>query len=458
MTINRRKFLCGCSAGIAAMAGSRFGTLAFGAPGFNTDTLVVVFLRGGMDGMNLVPPKSHSDRSFYQSYRGDIGIPEGSVLSLSNGGGFGLHPSAPAMRDVWNEGKLAILHAVGMTTVTTRSHFDAMEFMELGTPGVKATGTGWLTRHLATADNLPSEIVMPSLSVGSSQTTSLLGDLNTFNMQSPSDFDIDTGPWRWTAQNKIALQNMYRNGTSLFHESGQRALDAIDVIQSYVSGSYTPAGGAATYYNNAGGFGDQMEVIAQMIRNPELGLRVATIDLGGWDTHNSQESGGNFPGRVDDLSNGLAGLYLDLKHGGGLNRTTVVVMSEFGRRMRENADRGTDHGYGNRCIVMGGKVNGGRFHGAWPGLALGQLFDQADLAVTVDIRRVLSEILVRRMANPKIEAIFPGYGQQYVNDGPVGIVQGTDLPIDTSPGGGADILLSDNFELGNLSRWSSTVP
>ena len=452
MSFSRRKFVCGCSAAIAAMSGSSIGRLAFGAPGTNDDALVIVFLRGGMDGLSFMAPSNgHPDRGFYEASRPSVKLPNGSMLHLGNG--FGTHPSAAPIGAAWNDGNLAFVHACGLTTESTRSHFDAQEYMELGTPGILSTGTGWLTRHIESADNLPAQIVMPSLAVGSFSPSSLRGSIDSVNMSEPSSFNIDEGPSLWAPLHKTYLRNLYEDGNSQIHLAGVQALDAIDVI-SNATGGYTPANGSATFYNNASSFGDNMSLIAQMLKNSELGLRVATVDLGGWDTHNDQTYNGVdgvFNDRISRLCNGLGGFYRDLDTGGGaspLDRTTVVVMSEFGRRLPENGDRGTDHGHGNLMVVMGGKVNGG-VHGVWPGLANGQLFDGNDLAVTTDYRRVLSEILVRRLGNPKIEEIFPAYGFQYQNEGPLGVVEGTDLPIDV----GSGELFSDGFEFGDFSRW-----
>ncbi|MEM6454965.1 MAG: DUF1501 domain-containing protein [Acidobacteriota bacterium] len=448
MAFTRRGFMMGCSTAIASMAGARFGSFAFADPlgSFNDETLVVVFLRGGMDGLNLVPPIGGADRGHYETARADLAVPiSGASAALPLGTSpFGLHPSASALHDLYTNGSLAIVQAVGMD-VNNRSHFDSMDFIERGTPGDKTTSTGWLTRHLSSASNLPSEIIMPALSVGNLQTTSLLGERDAVNMEDPGSFNFNSGYGQWRDAQRVAMRNLY-GGTTWLHQAGLSALDAMDIIELNAPDNYTPANGASY---PSGSFGDHMQVVAQMIKL-NLGLRVATVDLGGWDTHNGQgnDGGGYFAGIVETLSQGLNALYTDLDGNGAQNytsRLTTVVQSEFGRRLRQNEDDGTDHGHANMMLVMGGSVNGG-LHGTWPGLSNDQLYDNADLAVTTDYRQVLSEILIRRMGNNQLGTIFPGY-QDYA---PINVVQGPDL----TPVYGAEIF-GDNFEGGDMSRWSA---
>ncbi len=441
--------MAGCSAAVAGMAGTRFGGFAFAGPNgdLNEEVLVVIFLRGGMDGLNAVMPRTGPDRGHYETGRPNLQIPTtGANASLSLGGGFGIHPAAGPLHDLYQDGHVAVIHATGLT-VANRSHFDAMEYIERGTPGSRTTSTGWLARHLASASNLPPEIVMPALSVGNLQATSLLGDPDTINMSSTGSFNINNGPWYWRNAQRIALRNMYSSDNTWLHTSGMRAIDAMDVIELNGAGNYNPANGAVY---PSGSFGDHLKVVAQMTKLG-LGLRVATIDLGGWDTHNGQGSdgGGYFASLFGTLAEGIAALYTDLDGSGASNftqRLTVVVQSEFGRRLRENDDEGTDHGHGNLMLVAGGNVNGG-LHGQWPGLATHQLFDNADLDVRTDFRRVLSEILIRRMANNHLGIIFPGYTDYQ----PLGFVSGADMTPDYS--GGGDMIFSNGFESGGVGAW-----
>jgi uncharacterized protein (DUF1501 family) len=435
------------------MTGTRFTGLAFAAPGddYNDEILVHVFLRGGMDGLNVVMPTSGGDRGHYEAARPDLQVPaSGPDAAVSLGGGFGLHPSAAQwLNPLYQDGKLAVVVAAGLDE-PNRSHFDAQEYMDRGTPGDRTTATGWLARHLAIAHNLPEEIVMPSLSVGSTQSTSLLGDRDTINLNDPDSFNLEIGPWAWRDAQRRSLRAFYQSDGTWLHSSGLQALDAMDLIELNASGSYTPANGA-DYPDNS--FGDALQVVAQMVKL-DLGLRVASLDLGGWDTHNGQGegSGGYFAGLLGTLAQGMAALYTDFDGAGSADyakRLTLVVQSEFGRRFYQNADRGTDHGHGNVMFVLSGNAIGG-VHGEWPGLAPGELFDSADLAVTTDFRRVLSEILIRRMGNNHLGYVFPGYSGYT----PLGLVSGSDAVPDYSATG--DGLFSDSFETGGTGMWSGT--
>jgi len=429
MKSTRRGFLVGCSAAIAAMAGARINQVVFANPedSVNEDVLVIIFLRGGCDALNLIPPIGGADRGYYETARSELKVPvtgEGRALNLNNQ--FGLHPGAGSLYDIFQDQKLAIVTAAGLQE-DTRSHFDAMSYMELGTPGSKASSTGWLTRHFQTAPNLPTEILMPALAVGNLQPTSLRGYTQTTSMSSPDYFNLDIDPWRWQDESQEALRQLYHTGSSSLHLAGQETLDFVDIFEANDTGDYVPANGAV--YPDTD-FGRRLQTVAQMIKM-NIGLRVANVDLGGWDTHDRQGDGstGYFNTRVTEFSDSLAAFYTDLSGCGGTNyanKATVVVMSEFGRRLRENADGGTDHGHGGMMMVMGGNVNGG-VYGDWPGLENTQLYDGADVEVTTDYRRVLSEILIRRLNNPNIDTIFP----DYAGFSPMDIVRGA--PVASPP-------------------------
>jgi len=402
-TLPRRQFLQGCSYAIASMAGARLTNLSFAPQDDKTDTLVVVFLRGGWDALNVVPPLQGDDRGFYEKARPDLKITD--LLQLNDQ--FGLHPALTPLYDLYQAGKMGVVHAVGLDH-DTRSHFDAQEFIELGTPGAKNTTSGWITRHLRETG---TSSILPVLST-SGQPSSLLDFVPTVSLSTPSDFSQwDNG---LIESQQAALRKMY-SGSSLLHKAGMRTLDALNIVSPLVEQEYQPSNGA-TYDDDE--LGQQLKTIAQMMKL-ETGLRVAAVDFGGWDTHEYENdgNGGYISELLGQLASGLANFYQDLDSG-YTDRLSVVVISEFGRRLVQNESYGTDHGHGSVMLTLGGNVNGGQVFGAWPGLHNDQLYDHADLAVTTDYRQVLGELLSTRLGNPNIESVFPGFGAKY---SPLGI-------------------------------------
>ncbi|MCS7002058.1 MAG: DUF1501 domain-containing protein, partial [Dehalococcoidia bacterium] len=352
--------------------------------------------RGGIDGLNLVVP--HGDGNYY-SNRPDIRIqqPGRTRGALNLDGLFGLHPAATGLFELWKAKQLGIVIATGLTD-PTRSHFDAMAMMERGTPGNKTSPTGWIARHLVSMGMDTQEFA--GLVVDTQVPMSLMGVSGVATVPDLGGFDL----WGWGTDaefHRVALRALY-SGASWFHLVGQRAFDLLDNLSGANLGDYTPENGAR-YPDD--GFGRALQVVAQLIKR-QLGVRTATIDLGGWDTHERQGDDGQgwFASNVATLSNGLYAFMVDL--GARANKVTVVVLSEFGRRVRQNESGGTDHGHGNCLLVIGGGVIGG-IYGVWPGLATPQLDEGADLAITTDYRQVLMEILMRRLNNPKLSAVFP---------------------------------------------------
>lgn len=399
----RRQFLQGCSAAIAEMVGARLTNLAFAKQDNPYDTLVVVFLRGGWDALNVVTPISGDDRGIYEKARPDIRIND--LLPLNDQ--FGLHPAMSPLYDLYQQGKAGVVHAVGLD-VNTRSHFDAQEYIELGTPGSKSVASGWITRYLQTTG---ISSILPTISTAG-LPTSLLNFVPTVSLSTPDEFSLWDNGLRDSHIN--ALKQLYK-GESIVHRAGARTLDALDIVSPLSGGGYEPANGA--YYNDDE-FGRQLKTVAQMIKL-EAGLRVATVDFGGWDTHEYQNDGnGGYMGELlNSLATGLANFYLDLDSG-YTDKLSVVVVSEFGRRLVQNDSYGTDHGHGNVMFTVGGNINGGQVYGTWPGLGNDQLYDHADLAVTTDYRQVLSELLSKRLGNNNVEAVFPGFSGVY---NPLGI-------------------------------------
>ena len=437
--IDRREFLKGaCATAAVGAAGPSLLFSSEAQAAANTyDTVVLVFLRGGMDGLNLVPPVSGNDRTFYEEARPSLNIAASGTygalpLTLAGGAatGFGLHPSAVGLKGLWDAGKLAIVHSCGMPTVVTRSHFDAQLYLDLGTPGQQGGGTGWLTRAWNTQPGVTGTPVLPVVAVNSRQPTNLLGSTQALSMPSPTDFSLDTGAWQWqqfrsgmpvgTKGINETLASLWTGQTGV-EIGGQRADTSLRVIGQQAYTSTLPAGWPTS------NFARQLWTVAQSVRF-NLGLRFATLDLGGWDTHDGQGTAGigynYYQNKIVELSEALTAFYNDLNAGGEAARVTVIVQSEFGRRVRQNGSGGTDHGYGNPMLVLGGPVNGRKFYGQWLGLdpqVLSPYF--GDVPVTTDFRRVFSELLIRRMANNKLGNVFPGY----TGYSPLGIFQGTDL-------------------------------
>jgi uncharacterized protein (DUF1501 family) len=263
--------------------------------------------------------------------------------------------------------------------------------------------------------------LLPAVAAGGAVPITLAGVPESVSISALDDFGLHADPFQ-----KAALRRLYEGGTFV-HNAGAHTFQAIDTVQRAGASAYEPANGAK--YPN-GEFGSNLKTIAKLIKLG-VGLRAATVDLGGWDTHQAQGdgAGGYLAHLVAELSNGLTAFYTDLDESSTPNyaeRMTLVVVSEFGRRLSENASHGTDHGHGSGIFVLGGQVNGGRVVTKWPGLHNEQLYDRADLAVTIDYRQVLGEIVVRRLSNAHLSTVFPGYkGYQ-----PLGIVQGTDLQLD----------------------------
>ena len=437
-TLSRREFVKGCCS--VAVVGGVGSTLMYADEAFaaanSYDTVVHLFLRGGMDGLNLVVPIDGVDRTFYEEARPSLKIDASGTygalpltLSAGTSTGFGLHPSASGLRDLWNDGKMAIVHACGMATTVTRSHFDAQLYIDLGTPGKYGSATGWMTRAWQTRASGTPAAVMPALGVSGTQPAGLMGATDSLTMSNPGDFQLNAGAYAWQkirGDSPAGFKGMNEtladlwNGDTGMETNGRRADQAMKTIgaQAYAA---LPASWPT------GSFAEQLCTIAQSIRL-NLRRRYATLDLGGWDTHDGQGTAGSgyhyYQNKIAELSAALTAFYTELNGTGQMSRVTVVVQSEFGRRVRANANGGTDHGYGNPMLVLGGAVNGRKFYGSWPGLnpeILSPTF--GDVPVTTDYRRVVSEIMIRRMANPNLSTIFPGYSGY----APFGIVQGTDL-------------------------------
>jgi uncharacterized protein (DUF1501 family) len=407
MSITRRIFLRNSALAVVGTAAvpsfltrAAFGAVESGSLG--NKRLVVIFQRGAADGLNIVVP--HGEAQYY-AMRPSINIPRKSVIDLN--GFFGLHPSLSAFQPLWQQGHLAIVHAAGSPD-TTRSHFDAQDFMETGTPGVKATEDGWLNRSLR---NLPAVAQKASafraIALGPSLPRILSGSEPAVAMNNINDFSVGgKNPKASPAAN--AFEAMYDHSSdSVLHGTGEETFDAVKMLKAADPGKYTPAAGA-NYPK--GRFGDSLRQLAQLIK-ANLGVQVAFADIGGWDHHvNEGSTEGQLANVLGDFSQSIAAFWTDL---GDLGEDTVVVtMSEFGRTARENGNRGTDHGHANVMFVLGGPVKGGKVYGRWPGLADSQLYEGRDLALTTDFRQVIGEAVARHLGNKNLANVFPGYDNQ----------------------------------------------
>src|SRR5580700_4210617 len=401
MSITRRIFLRnGALAVVGTTALPSFLTrAAFGAvdPGIRNKRLVVIFQRGAADGLNIVVP--YGEPSYY-AMRPTINIPKKSVLDLD--GFFGLHPAMASFQPLWQQKHLAIVHATGSPD-PTRSHFDAQDFMESGTPGVKVTDDGWLNRTLR---DLPADqSAFRAIALGPSLPRILSGKEPALAINNLNDFSVG-------GKNPNAAANtfeaMYDHSVdAVLHGTGAETFDAVKMLKAADPAHYMPAANA-NYPK--GRFGDSLKQLAQMIK-ANLGVQVAFADIGGWDHHvNEGGTQGQIANVLGDFSQSIAAFWNDL---GDLGEDTVVVtMSEFCLTARENGNRGTDHGHANVMFVLGGPVKGGRVYGRWPGLDPSQLYEGRDLAVTTDFRLVLSEVVSRYLGNKDLKEVFPGFEGQ----------------------------------------------
>lgn len=388
------------------------------------DILVVVFARGGYDGLNMVIP--YGEEGNYFNRRRNIAIPAPDSTATRKGvnldGFYGMHP-ALALPDEgrwkqwYDEGLLAMVHGVAMKD-ETRSHFDAMDFMERGTPGEKTRPDGWLGRHLATVATSNGS-PFRAVGLGTQLQASLRGPVPAVALQSIAEFHLQ-GRQAEIARFQQHLQSLY-SGEGWLDGQGQSTFSALDLLQKSVTpGAYRPSNGAD--YAPALGFGTGLAQVAQLVK-ADVGLEVACVDIGGWDTHANQVNAddpaeGNHANLLRYLSKGITAFITDLRdhfdpRDTGKQGITIVVMSEFGRRAGQNGSMGTDHGHGNVMFVFGRGVNGGKVYGRWPGLADDKL-NRGDLDMTTEYRDVLGEVLSKRANNAQVSEVFPGHAFSFL--------------------------------------------
>jgi uncharacterized protein (DUF1501 family) len=368
--------------------------------------LIAVFQRGAVDGLSMIVP--HGDPDYYGS-RGSIAIarptPGAAESTVDLDGFFGLHPSLSPLKPIWDERRLAIVHACGSPDIT-RSHFDAQDYMESGTPGVKSTADGWLARGLAAVPAPEPASPFRAVALGPQLPRILRGDVGAVALNSLSDFDVKEGAAMMAAGGgtRKGFESMYEQGVrDLLYGTGRETFEAVKMLKTAAPQRLAPANGAVY---PRGRFGDSLRQIAQLIR-ANVGVEVAFADVGGWDTHAGQgNERGQLAARLKEFAEGLAALDRDL--GPRMSDVVVLTMSEFGRTVRENGNRGTDHGHATAMLAIGGPVKGGRVYGRWPGLRRDQLYEGRDLAVTTDFRSLFTEVATRHLGAPAAP-LFPGF-------------------------------------------------
>jgi uncharacterized protein (DUF1501 family) len=378
------------------------------APGARKKILVAIFQRGAADGLNVVVP--HGEKAYY-SMRPTIAIPrptddpaKKADAAIDLDGFFGLHPSLAPLKPLWDAKHLAIVDAVGSPD-PTRSHFDAQDYMESGTPGFKGTNDGWMNRALPKVEGKASPV--RAVSLGPVLPRAMRGAQPAVSLQSIDAFQVRN------AEASKMFEEMYvKTKDPLMQATGKDTFEAVAMLQAIQRQSYTPAAGAE-YPRDA--FGASLRQIAQLIKS-NVGVEMAFADIGGWDHHVNevaQRPGqGVLANKLADLGQSLTAFWQDM--GDRMEDVVVVTMSEFGRTAKENGNRGTDHGHANCMFALGGPVKGGKVYGKWPGLEKDQLYEGRDLALTTDFRDVLGELVSRHVGNGNVKAVFPGYEPKLV--------------------------------------------
>ena len=396
--MKRRKFLTAASLATAGML-IPVGLNSWVAKGIaqptNRKRLVVIFLRGAIDGLNVVVP--HQEADYYKA-RPTLAIPypqeKNGAIDLD--GFFGLHPDLQDLMPLWKKGNLAFIHASG-SSADTRSHFDAQDYMESGTPGVKSTTDGWMNRLLG---QLPKERPTQALSV-STTTPRILKGMMPIAILNPGKNSTVVIPTDRAHINK-AFSSLY-DGDDALSKAYQEGHQAREIILKELGQEMMYASRGAAVASN---FVDDAAEVAKLMEG-DAKTQLAFLEIGGWDSHINQQL--IFKQFLPDLGRGLATLVKGLDS--IYPDTTIVVMSEFGRTVQENGNNGTDHGHGNVMWLLGGSIRGGKVYGEWQGLNESVLYEGRDLPVTTDFREAIALILQQNLSisDDRIAKIFPGY-------------------------------------------------
>jgi uncharacterized protein (DUF1501 family) len=410
--MNRRFFIKSGSIALASIGGS------LSAPSFlqrallaqvrdrvtggRRKTVIAIFQRGAVDGLNMIVP--YGERSYYD-LRPSIAISKpqagNAEAAVDLDGFFALHPAMSSLKPFWDRKQLAIVHASGSPD-NTRSHFDAQDYMESATPGRKGTPDGWLNRYLQNKTD-SQRSVFRAVSLTQQMPRILQGSAPTLAISNLNDFTIRAGSS--SANVKGGFEAIYAQSVNdLLGVTGKETFEAVNYLKKVNPGQYRPENGAQ-YPRTA--FGNSLLQIGQLVKS-QVGLEVAFTDIGGWDTHvNQGNARGQLALRLQDFSNGITALATDL--GKRMDDVLILTMSEFGRTVRENGNRGTDHGHANAMLLIGNSVRGGQVHGKWPGLKSDQLYEGRDLDLTTDFRDVFAEVAQKHLGSTNARAVFPGY-------------------------------------------------
>jgi uncharacterized protein (DUF1501 family) len=372
---------------------------AVGAP--NRKVLVTIFQRGAVDGLNMIVPFGESD---YYASRPSIAIarPGNSPdAAIDLDGFFGMHPRMAVLKPLYDAKQLAVVHACGSPD-GTRSHFDAQDYMETATPGVKSTQDGWLNRYLHAREHAEAT-PFRAVAMAPQLPRSLQGLAPALAIGQIAQFGIRAG--QATDMVQASFEAEYAAAANgVLNRTGRDAFNAVKMLKEADPARYSPENGAQ-YPRSP--YGDALKQIAQLIK-ADVGLEVAFAETGNWD-HHAQEGAaiGQLANRLADFAGGIAALVRDL--GDRMADVMILTMSEFGRTVAENGNRGTDHGHGNAMMVIGGGVRGGRIYGRWPGLAREQRYEGRDLAVTTDFRTVFAEVARGHLGLTNTPHVFPGF-------------------------------------------------
>ncbi len=370
--------------------------------------LITIFQRGAVDGLNMIVPHGESE---YYNLRRTIAIqkPNQADGAINLDGYFGLHPSLKPLEKFWQSKQMAIVHSVGSPD-NTRSHFDAQDYMEAGTPGVKSTRDGWLNRVLQERKTV-QDSPFRAVSMTQQLPRSLYGRAPSVAMTNLADFAINAGVYTQSVQG--GFEGIYQQASKdSLNETGKETFEAVNFLKQANPSQYRAENGAR-YPNNP--FGQSLLQIAQLIK-ANVGLEIAFTDTPGlnWDTHaNEGGARGQIANLLGNFGQAIAAFATDL--GKRMDDVVILTMSEFGRTARENGTRGTDHGHANSMLVLGNSVKGGKVYGDWKGLDAQNLYEGRDLAVTTDFRDVFGEIAAKHLGNKNLDKIFPKYSANAKN-------------------------------------------